>query len=32
LMLLSVDEPIPAEVMERIRTAASLSSVKLIKL
>jgi D-3-phosphoglycerate dehydrogenase / 2-oxoglutarate reductase len=32
LMLLSVDEPIPAEVMERMRTAASLSTVKLIKL
>jgi D-3-phosphoglycerate dehydrogenase / 2-oxoglutarate reductase len=32
LMLLSVDEPIPAEVMERIRTAASLATVKLIKL
>jgi len=32
LMLLSVDEPIPAEVMERMRTGASLATVKLIKL
>jgi D-3-phosphoglycerate dehydrogenase / 2-oxoglutarate reductase len=32
LMLLSVDEPIPAEVMERMRTGASLATVKLIRL
>jgi D-3-phosphoglycerate dehydrogenase len=32
LMLLSVDEPIPAPVVERIRQAASLATIKVIKL
>ncbi|MCA1644746.1 MAG: phosphoglycerate dehydrogenase [Chloroflexi bacterium] len=32
LMLLSVDEPIPAAVVERIRHAASVSTIKVIKL
>jgi D-3-phosphoglycerate dehydrogenase len=32
LMLLSVDEPIPAEVVERIRGAANIASIKVIKL
>jgi D-3-phosphoglycerate dehydrogenase len=32
LMILSVDEPVPAEVVERIRHAADMSSIKVIKL
>jgi D-3-phosphoglycerate dehydrogenase len=32
LMLLSVDEPVPPEVVERIRQAASVSIIKVIKL
>jgi D-3-phosphoglycerate dehydrogenase len=32
LMLLSVDEPVPAEVVERIREAASVAAIKVIKL
>jgi D-3-phosphoglycerate dehydrogenase len=32
LMLLSVDEPVPPEVVERIRQAASISTIKVIKL
>jgi D-3-phosphoglycerate dehydrogenase len=32
LMLLSVDEPVPAAVIERIRRAASISTIKVIKL
>jgi D-3-phosphoglycerate dehydrogenase len=32
LMLLSVDEPVPPEVVERIRHAASVASIKVIKL
>jgi D-3-phosphoglycerate dehydrogenase / 2-oxoglutarate reductase len=32
LMLLSVDEPIPPEVVERIRGAANIASIKVIKL
>jgi D-3-phosphoglycerate dehydrogenase len=32
LMLLSVDEPVPEEVVERIRQAASISTIKVIKL
>jgi D-3-phosphoglycerate dehydrogenase / 2-oxoglutarate reductase len=32
LMLLSVDEPIPPAVIERIRQAASIASIKVIKL
>ncbi|HEV7664313.1 MAG TPA: phosphoglycerate dehydrogenase [Chloroflexota bacterium] len=32
LMLLSVDEPVPAEVVERIRQAASVDTIKVIKL
>jgi hypothetical protein len=32
LMLLSVDEPIPPPVVERIRQAASVASIKVIKL
>lgn len=32
LMILSVDEPIPQQVAERIRQAASISSIKVIKL
>jgi D-3-phosphoglycerate dehydrogenase len=32
LMLLSVDEPVPAEVVERIRHAASVDTIKVIKL
>ena len=31
-MLLSVDEPVPAAVVERIRQAASIASIKVIKL
>jgi D-3-phosphoglycerate dehydrogenase / 2-oxoglutarate reductase len=32
LMLLSVDEPVPPEVVERIRQAASIETIKVIKL
>lgn len=32
LMLLAVDEPVPAAVLDRIRAAASVSSMKVIKL
>jgi D-3-phosphoglycerate dehydrogenase len=32
LMLLSVDEPVPATVVERIRRAASVATIKVIKL
>ena len=32
LMLLSVDEPVPLEVVERIRQAADMKSIKVIKL
>jgi D-3-phosphoglycerate dehydrogenase len=32
LMLLSVDEPVPAAVLERIRQAASIATIKVIKL
>jgi D-3-phosphoglycerate dehydrogenase len=32
LMLLAVDEPVPPEVVERIRQAASIASIKVIKL
>ncbi len=32
LMLLSVDEPVPAAVVERIREAASVETIKVIKL
>jgi D-3-phosphoglycerate dehydrogenase len=32
LMLLSVDEPVPAKVVERIRHAASIATIKVIKL
>jgi D-3-phosphoglycerate dehydrogenase len=32
LMLLSVDEPVPADVVERIRQAASIATIKVIKL
>ncbi len=32
LMLLSVDEPVPPDVVERIRHAASLTTIKVIKL
>jgi D-3-phosphoglycerate dehydrogenase len=32
LMLLSVDDPIPAPVVERIRAAANISSIKVIRL
>jgi D-3-phosphoglycerate dehydrogenase len=32
LMLLSVDEPIPGEVVERIREAASIAKIRVIKL
>jgi D-3-phosphoglycerate dehydrogenase len=32
LMLLSVDEPVPAQVIERIRQAASIARIKVIKL
>ena len=32
LMLLSVDEPIPPAVVERIRQAANIASIKVIKL
>jgi D-3-phosphoglycerate dehydrogenase len=32
LMLLSVDEPVPLEVVERIRQAANMTSIKVIKL
>jgi hypothetical protein len=31
-MLLSVDEPVPGEVVERIRHAANLTTIKVIKL
>ena len=31
-MLLAVDEPVPPEVVERIRQAASIASIKVIKL
>ena len=32
LMLLSVDEPVPPEVVERIRQAASVATIKVVKL
>jgi D-3-phosphoglycerate dehydrogenase len=32
LMLLSVDEPVPPDVVERIRRAASIETIKVIKL
>ena len=32
LMLLSVDEAVPSEVVERIRQAANMTSIKVIKL
>jgi D-3-phosphoglycerate dehydrogenase len=32
LMLLSVDEPVPLEVVDRIRRAANIEAIKIIKL